>query len=320
MILDITPEMGVTLPISGKVRNRITTIGVELEGGWNHPKIQIHRDTSVQIKCPTQWTVANQREWDTAYFAGNREVLNRLNKIRSKIENFATGEYPTPPMETFEELSREVKTYYPDHVNDTCGLHVHMSFEKIGYYQSLIDPAYPATLLKYLDQWGHDQNLPGDHPLWARLRGEKVYCKRIFCDSDQIRRRTKDFDRDRRDGRYTVVAYHWSRLRTVECRVLPMFETADQALSAIEQVLKITNLFLVERKLRTEIKGSLSTDGQTSVTYKGAPYDVCHSRVPGLENLAGERGGLFQEEPRRGRNRVAPQRIRVTPEGFDIDG
>lgn len=195
------------------LRNRVSLVGVELEGGWINP-------TFVQ------------------------QIIHDGSVIGLPREARVIGELPSPPMTT-TKLDKWVVTHYPKYVNESCGMHVHMSFETPWVYQRLVDPRYPSTIIKYVGEWAKKENLIKDHPIWTRLAGKSVYCQHIFDPSEQSKAVKKGFDRGRPGHRYTVVNYCYSRTNTIEVRLLPMMETAEQAVRAINHVIQVTNAFLV---------------------------------------------------------------------------
>jgi hypothetical protein len=193
-------------------------MGVELEGGWSKlPQgTRLERDASVFHDAPQS--------------------------------GFKVGELPLGPF-ILGQLNQYMKKYYPDKVDDTCGLHVHMSFESQLYYGLLADsPDYQETMVHYLEKWAKDQRLPEKHPIWERLKGESVYCQKKFWPFDQMMQSRKDFDKVRQGHRYTIVHYCWSRNGTIEIRVLPMMTTVDLAISAVRCVVDVTNAYLMACK------------------------------------------------------------------------
>lgn len=100
----------------GKGRNRIHRIGIELEGGWRKvpPGTQIGPDGSVQI-------------------------------TRYQDERLIVGELSSPPLSLDPKdepiyWTTWLKKFYPSHVNETCGMHVHLSFKLALTYERLMTP------------------------------------------------------------------------------------------------------------------------------------------------------------------------------------
>jgi hypothetical protein len=205
----------------GKSKDRLLLVGVELEGGWPElpdGAVRPERDGSVSLEA----------------------TLIAAKKVKY------VGEIPLPP-ESTKEFSATMRKYYPAAVNRTCGMHVHMSTKTPFLYQKLMvnkPYSYPATVVEYIRRWAKAEGLPSAHPLWDRLSGKCEYCQHVFQAAEQVKTATKDFDHHRPGHRYTVVSYHWSRYQTVECRLLPMMETPDQGIRAVQQVIDITNAWL----------------------------------------------------------------------------
>jgi hypothetical protein len=215
--------------------NRINRIGIELEGGWKKlpPHTNLTRDSSIHIDDPD----------------GNIHI----------------GELPSPPL-ALEEWQKWMKTCYPSHTNESCGLHTHMSFKSALTYQRLMDPRYLSTMVAYLIMWAKSKGFPSTHPIWPRLEDKSEYCQHRFYADMQIRDTRKDFDHNKEGCRYTAISYHYSRLGTIECRILPMMETVDEGIEAVKQVLDITNAYLLATNVKEKkVPVSVISDGEKVV-------------------------------------------------------
>ena len=120
-----------------------------------------------------------------------------------------------------------------------------MSFKNALTYQRVMRPDFPATMLCYLQEWGLNVGLNATSPFWERLAGRSRFCQAIYSATEQANHAGKDYDRQRAGHRYTVVNYSFTNHGTVEVRVLPMFPDVDTGIAAVQQVMKITNAFLV---------------------------------------------------------------------------
>lgn len=211
-------EIDALIAEGNEVKNRIEKIGVELEGGWEHLPVGtiLERDGSVHVD-------------------GKNGVP------------ISVGELPSPP-KVPAAMWPWMRKYYPQHVNDTCGMHVHMSFESARHYQLLMVEDYQTTMLAYLEKWGKRQNLPKTHPLWNRIAGKVRYCSLNFWPDKQAKAPNKSYNMDREGHRYTAINYCFAKdnCQTVECRVLPMFDNVEQSIDALKQVLLVTNACLVK--------------------------------------------------------------------------
>lgn len=268
----------------GKAKNLITLVGVELEGGWiTVPNgTQVIRDGSVRgLRAPGGAAIVEvgaappvtpaqvERHASRTRHPGEslRDSLIRAGQeLGVSIQGapagrqMQVGEIPSPVMPP-SEVPIWMRRYYPQSVNETCGLHVHMSFENSLLYQRLMVPSYQATILHYVTLWAKDEAIPKDHPLWPRLNGSSVYCQHQFWPDRQVATRGKDHDQRREGHRYTVINFCYSTTGTVECRLLPMMETPDQGIRAVQRILDITNAFLMSGKYK-EPRFSASTVAQ----------------------------------------------------------
>lgn len=203
-------------------RNRIQAVGVEIEGLWKRDHMldkPLHPDGSVNVGPPSGIPM--------------RECM--------------VGEIASDPMSP-AELPAWVARNYPFHSNNSCGLHVHLSFKKPFHYQRLMSADYQMTLLDRLEVWGQRVGLLSTHPLFPRLAGNNTYCKVEHLADGQVLMRDKNYSRNTKIHRYTAVNYPLLQHGTIEIRVLPTFETADLANSAIAECLLVTNQFLATTK------------------------------------------------------------------------
>jgi hypothetical protein len=99
-----------------------------------------------------------------------------------------------------------------------------------------------------MKKWATAERLPKDHVLWGRLSGKSEYCQHKFFADKQARNVQKDYDHFRDGCRYTVINYCYGRQQTIECRLLPMFKDVAQSIRALQEVIAITNAFLVANK------------------------------------------------------------------------
>lgn len=233
-----------------RARNRIHRIGIELEGGW----------TKLPRGCKPV-----------------RDGSIHLDRHPLRTQMIAIGEVPSTPMSLDPRDPIHwipwLRTFYPQLVNETCGMHVHLSFRTALTYARLMSPNYPSTIVAYMTKWAASEKLGKDHPIWPRLEGKSEYCQHLFHADDQVILTGKDYDHHRKGHRYTVVNYCFGRLSTVEHRLLPMMDTPDQAVRAIQELIDVTNAYLVVTgKREDKLTGHVRDDGATEV-------EVKHTRV-----------------------------------------
>lgn len=212
-----------------KARNRVYRVGIELEGGWDRlpAGVRLVHDGSVQF---------------------GRRLEERVPPMH--------GELPSGVL----DVSKASPTYWgtwlrqmhPHYVNETCGMHVHLSFKTAFAYNRIMRAEYPATVVAEFTKWAKKEDLPDTHPIWNRLAGKCRYCQLRFDADNQVSNREKDHNQERPGHRYTVINYCWARYNTAECRLLPMMANAEQSTRAIQELIDITNAFLVATSSREE--------------------------------------------------------------------
>ena len=217
--------------VRSPVRNRISKIGVELEGGWDKdPGILIAADGSVQFPSPI-----------------SDDGLPALGSYGQKMAALMVGEIRSNPMD-LSEISAFILKVYPQLVNETCGLHVHMSLIRKYFYQRLMDPSYQDTVFETVSAWAKEKKFSKSHPIWKRLSGSHTTCMRQFLADAQVRVAKKKYDHNVPYSRYTAINYPWLQHKTVECRLLPMFEDAPDAVEGVLLVVDTTNKFLAKQR------------------------------------------------------------------------
>jgi hypothetical protein len=235
-------------------RQRVHRVGIELEGGWGNnlpPGTRVIRDGSVDVKgyvapkLPVEILSALDRGISLT------EAQQKVVSEYGALTIMHIGEIPSAIL-TIPQMDAWVKTHFPIFVNKSCGLHIHMSFKDMLTYMRLMTPAYQDAMVEYLRRWGVKEGLPTTHHLFSRLRGESRYCKLNYFAQEQARIEGKNYNHDAAINRYTAINYSFGTHGTVECRLLPMFPTAEQSLRALKEVLAITNAFLVAQARRED--------------------------------------------------------------------
>lgn len=199
--------------MDSKIRSlsHVKAFGFELEGGWDQEPPERHR-------------------------------LVRDGSVTA-TGAFYVGELPSPVFATSIEQLVEASTFlednYPDHVAESCGLHVHMSFgpHKNGALGSLAVEPYQKYLYGRIAAWAKEKKVQS-RALWDRLAGQNNYCRLGLMPSALITRANLH-------NRYFGVNLQsiWKH-GTVEIRVLPAFRKPETAFAAIWRVLTTTERWL----------------------------------------------------------------------------
>lgn len=218
-------------------------MGIELEGAWIKRPHDIIRDKGIlKAQAKRDGSVRVRSDWEET------EIITR-------------------PHDNMDELIADVLALYPDRVDDSCGLHIHASFDPLDT-SALADPAFHKHYKARWEAWGNKHN-PGP-AFWERYHGrtpgrgggDRQYCRDIFKPEEQL---TDHADR------YTQInftAYH--KFKTIECRMLPMFEATEAGkvlvVSAIRELADIYNSYLAEfgfPRIEMERLVEITPDGVT---------------------------------------------------------
>lgn len=241
--------------VLGKVKNRVALVGVELEGGWK--------------ELPPGVT----------QLVDDGSVFNR----RMPPGCIAIGELPIGPIVP-AALPVLLTRNHPHKINATCGMHVHVSFETLFHYGLLMVPEYQETVFKYLTLWAKEQTdgkgnplFKENHYIWERLAGDYRYCKKEFWPDAQVATKRKGFNMDTPGNRYTAIHY-CGRQNTIECRILPMMNSAQVAIKAVMAFIDITNacLHVLGRDKELVRKGatSVKVELENGIVYEEEVVDT----------------------------------------------
>ncbi len=190
----------------------IDKVGLELEGGWeNPPSFQIAGDSSVHCN-------------------GNE-----------------LGEARTVPQDNLKDVFNEINTKYPDDIDASCGMHIHISI-KNGMLFQVADKKFRdyfiyrmGLLAKYLRHSGNETDYKR---FIARFNNSNTYCKREFAPREQLRGG---------NSRRTMLNFcAYRKYKTVECRLLPMFENLSNARMAAYEVVDTFESYLEKESVNYE--------------------------------------------------------------------
>lgn len=185
--------------------------------------------------------------WDKSYHDIAAKFKGAKGKEDGSVRNLVgnKGEITTRPHTVLDHLIEDVLGMYPDRVNDTCGFHIHTSFEPLDY-STLADKPFWDFYRKRWKAFGEQHQDAMDPTsraeFWDRWhgRGPKAtrYCKAEFKPEEQFR------DHNDRYTQLNFVAYH--KYQTLESRLLPMFASKDIAVLAIREMSDIYDTYLNE--------------------------------------------------------------------------
>lgn len=191
----------------------INKVGIELEGGWSERVGDVIRCRPRHLKSDGSVCVS-------------LDGIGWVGEIAS---------HPITP--SAQVLGQWIRRNYPDKVNDTCGIHVHVSTLWENDYAKLINRDFQVCLFQFLKDFGEKHKLGTNHELWTRLKGGRSYCKPQWKGNSQFEGGS--------DDRYTAINFMaYKRHGTVEIRVLPAFRDAHMAVKGIYTVIRAVESFL----------------------------------------------------------------------------
>ena len=191
-------------------QNKVHLIGVELEGGWDECPNSYQDDGSVECAGDT------------------------------------TGECISSPLKLVDVL-RWIPRNYPEYTNDTCGFHVHTSYNDLRDYETLMERKFYDFFLARITHWGKSYPIK-NRAFWTRLDGKNSYCRKTFVPMEQALVNHKG------GPRYSLLNYCWGLHGTLECRLFPMFKSSKTAQAAVCELVDLIETYLVmHRPTRTSI-------------------------------------------------------------------
>lgn len=226
--------------------NRINLIGVELEGCWHTAPAGAHGDGSVEVTCQnSNCRYSGTAEIDCScgcdscedgdHCADRDDDCHARTAGRNTGRAF-TGELSGSPMH-IDQMEAYILANYPDHVDTTCGMHVHLSFIDESDYSRLMYDDFWEYFQKSWAEWA-PLHLHPKSKFWDRFEGNNTFCKREFIPDRQWA------ERGRCDARYRQLNFCWGVHRTLECRLLPMFKHKTTSVKAIWWLISMINTFL----------------------------------------------------------------------------
>lgn len=196
--------------------NRIKAVGLELEGGWSPAALGAHS-------------------------------VKHDGSVRGLSDKFCIGEVCSPPITDedaeFPKAEAWLREHYPQTVNDSCGLHVHVSLPNLHYSRLMNEDFNNCFLNAMEDLWSRFRSEPAFDLFRSRLDGQNQYCQKIFRPEDQLWRREAYGDRGSLP-RYSQLNYCYGRHGTMECRLFPCFPKVEHAVAAMKAFTGCINNFL----------------------------------------------------------------------------
>lgn len=268
-------------PLTSKDIKYVKAMGIELEGGWYIQPENIHEDESIRnitrhVDLP-QFIMGDEGEHD-CHVCIPHKFTNGMDNIpgiiycndnctisthcddscdkhcgcQFKLEpSTVVGECISPPY-SIEEIRDWISSNAPDKVNNTCGLHIHVSMKNDGDYLKLADKEFYNFFLDWIKKWARDVGIPASHEFWDRIEGRNKYCMPTF--QPELQMTLKDKHPENKAIRRTILNYCFNFVKedgmprkTLECRVFPAFNHAGYIVLALEAFVKCIETYLTTK-------------------------------------------------------------------------
>lgn len=200
---------------------KVKKVGVEIEGAFKRrfEDTEIHHDGSLTVPPEVKEWVPKNRHLG--------EVI--------------TGPGGIDP----GEVEPWIRAHYPDATNASCGIHVHVSFDKNEEgFARCSHPKFYSYFLQEMEAWGKKKfGEEKEEAFWKRLRGANEYCKTAFIPTIQSKRVGKNgnpqLDVKKGGDRYCHLNFGYQLHGTIEARLLPTFTSVDLAVSGVQRIVDI---------------------------------------------------------------------------------
>lgn len=190
----------------------VDKIGIEIEGWW--------RDLRAAQAVAREHDASGTSDGSLAY-----------------IDELSAWEFRTRPGSLGEAVNQLV-ALYPDVTHPSAGMHVHVSFRDVQDLAVLASRRFLEYHAARWESWGNRMGVHRDSNFWTRLRGDNEdYCAL----NDPERLESTPFS----GTRYVQLNFtSFTRHRTLENRMLPLFRDLRVAVSAVEELVAIYEDFL----------------------------------------------------------------------------
>ena len=165
-----------------------------------------------------------------------------------ETEDYTAGEIASPKfrVDRMPQFEQFVKENMPQEVNNTCGLHVHLSFNNQLAYEKTMDLEFFTEFKVKVKEFVLNSGLFTEHTqeeFVKRFRGNNTYCRDIFSPNSQATGKNV-YDETTEQGRYTFINYPYNQHGTIECRLFPSTVSSSEVCSFVKWFIDFTNTYL----------------------------------------------------------------------------
>ena len=245
---------------------RVIKFGYEQEGGFDDvPRKNFHCDGSVECDdysepCEDDMEGYEDDEgnWHNAEnITGSGEVVSPVFSLDRTVDF----------NHSFRDFARR---HSAQEVNETCGHHVHVSFNSDLAYARLMDSDFFQEFEREVYKFVMNEPLLKDDSRYIKLfldryEGNNSYCYKKHSPQSQVNGLWFFLDGDE-CGRYTHLNYPYGHHNTIECRLFPSPENPEQLIRVTEWFVNFTNSYLKGLRKERAKKHKLNVSENEEIT------------------------------------------------------
>lgn len=242
---------------------RVHTVGFELEGGWTHDE-ECDSYQGEYCDCDARrsgWGGDWHDDGSVDYF-GDEVVSGEKVSPVFHLQYDPAFPFVLPSMQNWlcdspwrgSRISahRWAMEHWPEYVNRSCGMHVHVSFEPEHVetvYQTVLQKEFVEFICERSYAW-LERRYPTAEAIRRRASREvHPYCNAVGeYTADLLKYKGRLFSPESQmetgDNRYAPVNYPWGSHQTVELRFPGIFEDPSDGMQYIRKVVSLVNFWI----------------------------------------------------------------------------
>ena len=202
-------------------QSHVNAVGIEFEGAWD-------KWGPIESARSVRKLLRKQKPRGLKYDGSINVAANTGGWV---------GEIASKPMQP-RAIKSWVRRNKPDKQNQSCGTHVHLSIKTNHAYSMLTEKSFYDKYMSKMAKWARTHEIKEDTGFWKRYRGDNTYCKKQHTPELQI------FEDSRNPNRYAHINYCYGLHKTLEFRMLPVFNCTDLMTDSIIETLRIVETYL----------------------------------------------------------------------------
>jgi hypothetical protein len=214
----------------------VKLIGIELEGAFDHFDSQdtsFHHDGSVEIDGSQDCYCDCNEDGTCACCEHECEHGSDFQYV---------GELVSNPL-TFDRVHEWLNRNYPLDFNNSCGMHIHLSFKNNLEYAKFCTPKFFHFFKDQIREWAENNGVKSTQ-FFKRLDNGNTFTKDLFDCKNQLHSL---------GDRYCILNYCWRKHKTIEIRLSHVWQNKNFAYMYIEKLVDIFNTWLLLQKRSVKI-------------------------------------------------------------------